>query len=235
MIPTRYARLFFIFGAIFAFAFVAVSVLWIFDSILASAFGVSDREFTGLAGKDAAHRIVGGWPATVDPDEVQSASQKYSSSRDSHSTWYRVVLSQKAASAWQNEIHASEAQVSRGSLHHLHEGFEGVCRSERGPPPLHQQTGTTPAWWSPPAIDFRATEVMLWYKGYDSGVGRAAYSGYDESTKTLWIYEYGCQHDLLWRRGNVPAGLQFSLMRESAQGTAENDSSDNENADAEDR
>ena len=80
---------------------------------------------------------------------------------------------------------------------------------------MHRQTGTTPTWWSPPAIDFRATELMKWYRGYDSGVGRATYSGYDETTKTLWIYEYSCQHDQLWSQGNVPTGQQFSTIKES--------------------
>jgi hypothetical protein len=67
-----------------------------------------------------------------------------------------------------------------------------------GPPPLHKQTGVTPVWWTPPAISFRATEIMLWYDGFDSGVGRAAYSAFDESTGILWMYDYAAQHDLLW-------------------------------------
>jgi hypothetical protein len=51
---------------------------------------------------------------------------------------------------------------------------------------------------------------MKWYRDYYSGVGRATYSAYDESAQTLWIYEYSCQHDILWSSGDVPAGEHFS-------------------------
>ena len=107
-------------------------------------------------------------------------------------------------------------------LGRLHEGLEGVHRILGGPPPLHRQTGATPAWWSPSAIDFRATEIMVWYEGHYSGVGRAVYSGYDESSKTLWIYEYACQHDQLWPPRAIPAGEQFSMTKQSAAQTSEN-------------
>ena len=79
-------------------------------------------------------------------------------------------------------------------------------RAIEGPPPLHQQTGTTPAWWKPPAIEFRATEEMSWYENYDSGVGHATYTAFDESTGRLWIYKYSCQHDILWQHGQLPEG-----------------------------
>ena len=44
-------------------------------------------------------------------------------------------------------------------------------------PDLRQATGTPPAWWAPPSIDFQATEIMLWYKTDPSGVARCIYSG----------------------------------------------------------
>ena len=85
----------------------------------------------------------------------------------------------------------------------------GVSRTIAGPPPLHSQTGETPVWWKPPSTDFRATEVMLWYKQYASGVGRATYTAFDQHTGMLWIYEYACQHDILWPNGEVPPGKVF--------------------------
>lgn len=91
-------------------------------------------------------------------------------------------------------------------------GSEGVSRTIAGPPPQHRQTGSTPGWWTPPAIVFRATEAMEWYTGYGSGVGRATYSAYDQATGELWIYEYSGQHDQLWDLGKVPAGEQFSTL-----------------------
>ena len=53
---------------------------------------------------------------------------------------------------------------------------------------------------------------MLWYDNYYSGVGRATYSGFDESTSLLWIYEYAAQHDKLWEPGDRPTGIDFSTV-----------------------
>jgi len=111
-----------------------------------------------------------------------------------------------------DQAHKHQEISSKQSLHDLHEGLEGVHRILTGPPPQHSRTGDTPTWWKPPTLDFRATEVMLWYTNYDSGVGRATYSTFDESMGTLWIYNYACQHDILWSRGNMPTGDIFSTI-----------------------
>jgi hypothetical protein len=76
-------------------------------------------------------------------------------------------------------------------------------------------TGDVPSWWKPPAIDFRATEAMLWYSGFDSGVGQAAYTGYDAEKQTLWVYEYACQHDRLWEKNQFPDGEVFSRLKDA--------------------
>ena len=54
---------------------------------------------------------------------------------------------------------------------------------------------------------------MLWYTNYDSGVGRATYTSFDEPVGVLWIYDYACQHDRLWTHGNVPAGSVFTSSK----------------------
>jgi hypothetical protein len=111
-----------------------------------------------------------------------------------------------------DQMHKHQEDWSKQCLHHLHEGLEGVHRTISGPPPQHWQTGETPSWWTPPGIDFRATEVMLWYTNYDSGVGRATYSGFDESNGVLWVYDYASQHDILWSHGGMPAGDLFTTI-----------------------
>ncbi|WP_145385675.1 hypothetical protein [Stieleria neptunia] len=58
---------------------------------------------------------------------------------------------------------------------------------------------------------------MKWYSGYDSGVGQAAYTGYDADKQTLWVYEYACQHDRLWEPDQIPDGDVFSRLNENAE------------------
>jgi hypothetical protein len=168
-------------------------------------------EFTDLSGR-AAKRRLSQWPHGIDSGNVQNVSYKCNYARDSSSSWYRIQMTSNAAITWMNHIHKYQEDGSRRCLHHLHQELEGVHRTVPGPPPLHWQTGDTPTWWTPPSIDFRATEVMLWYTNYDSGVGRATYSTFDKSTGILWVYDYAAQHDTLWSRGSVPTGNVFSTM-----------------------
>lgn len=169
-------------------------------------------EFNELSGS-AAKRRLSEWPDGVDSNDVQYVSYKSEYSRDSYSSWYRIQLARSAALTWADHMHQRQESCSRLSLHHLHEGLEGVHRTIAGPPPQHRKTGDTPPWWTPPNADFRATEVMLWYANYDSGVGRATYSAFDESTGFLWIYDYASQHDILWSHENAPAGTVFSTIK----------------------
>lgn len=172
------------------------------------------RDFVGLSGAAAKQRLGEAWPAAVDAAAVTSMDFTTASTIDSHSNWYRIRLDENAASAWIEDTHAREELSSRMPADHLHETGEGVNRTIPGPPPLHLQTGPTPSWWSPPAIDFRATEVMLWYTRFESGVARATYSAFDGSTRTLWIYEYAAQHDLLWPHGKLPRGTPIVIPRQ---------------------
>lgn len=191
----------------------ACTVLFcVFSVFLAAPFGGSRFELIEVAGAAAKARLdrFGLWPASVDPQDVESVTWISQSTIDSHSSWYRVKLTPDAASSWMNNIHEQQELDSRQSLDHLDEGLEGVHRSLPGSPPQHRQTGKTPTWWTPPPIEFRATEVMTWYRHDNSGYGRATYSAFDVSNGLLWIYEYGAQHDLLWSRGDVPPGQVFS-------------------------
>jgi len=163
------------------------------------------KEFTNLSGSLAKQRLDTAWPSSVDPGVVESASYRTQWSRDSFSSWFRIKLTKDAAKLWAENVHAEQERYSSWAKGDHHESIECVHRIVDGPPPLHHQTGETPGWWSPPSVSFRATEIMLWYKGFDSGVGRAAYSAFDESTGILWMYEYASQHDKLWFPGKMPA------------------------------
>lgn len=88
-------------------------------------------------------------------------------------------------------------------------GYEGVHRQIVGQPPQRRVSDETPRWWTPPSSGFTATEVMLWYR-WESGVGSATYSAYHQKTGTLWIYDYSRQHEILWKRGEVPQGESFA-------------------------
>jgi hypothetical protein len=170
-----------------------------------------ESEFIALSAQ-AAKRRLPAWPNGVPESEVESVSYKSSHSRDSYSSWYCVKLTNNAARNWQDYAHLHQETWSRQCLDNRDEGLEGVHRTIDGPPPLHSQTGETPAWWLPPAIAFRATEVMLWYDSFYSGVGRATYTAFDASKQTLWIYDYASQHDILWKQGNVPSGQIFTTL-----------------------
>jgi hypothetical protein len=197
----------------FACAGIVLMALVVVGSFLLNPFAGFDRneEFHDLPGASAKRRLGDAWPSAVDPASVRSVNHATHSSRDSYSCWYRVELTKEAAKEWMDHIHAEQERDSKASLHRLDAGLEGVHRSIGGPPPMRWQTGETPAWWSPPGIEFRATEIMTWYIGYDSGFGRATYSGFDESTDTLWVYDYARQHDQLWSPGNVPQGVQIHV------------------------
>lgn len=188
--------------------------IMICGSFLLDPFGGFDghSEFNELPG-DAAKRRLNEWPADVDYREVEAVSYQSDFSRDSYSSWYRIRLTSSAAERWMNQIHTRQEVSSRQCLDNRDEGLEGVHRTIAGPPPQHWQTGTTPTWWTPPRIDFRTTEVMLWYTDFDSGVGRATYSAFDGSTGLLWIYDYASQHDILWPHGNIPKGNVFTTLR----------------------
>lgn len=163
------------------------------------------KEFAGLSGSLAKQSLDTVWPSSVDPATVESVSYKTQWSRDSFSSWFRIKLTKDAAKLWADHLHAEQERYARWAMGDSHESIECLHRIINGPPPLHHQTGETPAWWSAPSTTFRATEIMLWYKGMDSGVSRAVYSAFDESTGILWIYEYAAQHDKLWSPGKMPA------------------------------
>ncbi len=63
---------------------------------------------------------------------------------------------------------------------------------------------------------------MKWYSGYNSGVGQAAYTGYDATQRTLWVYEYSCQHDRLWEPNQIPDGDVFSRLKGAEHNAAPN-------------
>lgn len=169
--------------------------------------------FENLAGEEAQLRLKECWPASVDGIEVRAMSYRAEFSRDSSSTWYRILLDADAAERWALHAHTETEQYSLSLVGKTHgiAAVEGVHREIAGPPSLRDQTGVTPAWWSPPKMDYRATEAMLWYSDSNSGVARAAYSAFDASAGVLWIYLYTCQHDTMWARANVPAGEHFGV------------------------
>lgn len=185
----------------------ALAGILVVGALLLNSFSVFDgsKEFSNLSGSVAIQRLGDAWPSSVDPRAVESISYKTQQSRDSFSTWFRIKLSKNTAKLWADHTHMEQERSSKQAMSNHHESIECVHRIVDGPPPLHHQTGETPAWWSPPSINFRATEIMLWYKGFDSGIGRAVYSVFDESTGILWIYEYAAQHDKLWSPGKMPA------------------------------
>lgn len=187
----------------------AAAVFYAGVTLFALVFGAHD--FTDLSGRRAKGRLGDAWPSIVDASVVQLVSYKYEASMDSDSSWYRIQLPKDAATQWMDHIHAKQERDSKSILDHHHEGLEGVHRTIVGPPSMQWRTGDTPHWWSPPEIEFRATEIMLWYRNYHSGVGHATYSVFDESTSTLWIYDYRAQHNKLWSHGDVPKGTPIGL------------------------
>ena len=196
---------------------VLVAMLF-FGAIVLNPFGgfAGSTQFANRSGPSA-KRSMNAWPTAVDPSKVRFVSLKHDYSIDSHSTWYKIELDHRSSQLWADSVHADRERYSRESLRRDDRGLEGVRRIVPGPPPLHSTTGDTPEWWSPPSIDFRATEAMKWYSGYDSGVGQAAYTGYDADKQVLWVYEYACQHDRLWEPNQIPNGDVFSRLEETAE------------------
>lgn len=177
-------------------------------------FGDEETGFVDLPGSEAHRQLQSSWPSTVDPADVRNVSSRTNASRDSYSTWTRLVLSPHAAAEWTKDAHRSEERsVLSQRPDHFKHGAEGVRRTIAGPPSTLAKTGDEPAWWTPPSMEFKATEAMLWYRDYHSGVARATWSAYDENSETLWIYSFAAQHHLLWPHGEVPEGERFSNIR----------------------
>jgi hypothetical protein len=154
----------------------------------------------------------------IDPAKVKTVSRKFDFSIDSYSVWYKIELDATSARIWADHVHTDKERRTRSSISPDDRGLEGVRRELLGPPPLHHKTGYVPAWWKPPTIQFRATEAMKWYSGFDSGVGQAAYTGYDVGNQTLWVYEYACQHDRLWEQNQIPEGDVYSRIKQGEPG-----------------
>lgn len=192
--------------------------VFVCGSFLMNPFGgfAGSSQFTKRSGF-AAKRSMNEWPSAVAPSNVRLVSRKHDYSIDSHSLWYKIELDIDSAQKWADSVHSDRELYSRQSIRHDDRGLEGVRRTIAGPPPLHWKTGDSPNWWSPPPIEFRATEAMKWYSGYDSGVGQAAYTGYDAMNSTLWVYEYSCQHDRLWEPNQIPNGDVFSRLKDAEQ------------------
>jgi hypothetical protein len=169
-------------------------------------------QFADLPGHAAKQRLQNVWPKEVDPGTVHSVSYKAKRSRDSYLSWYRIQLPPVPALTWMNSIHSNQEQASK-TRHQRQEETEGVHRIVDDPADLPEQAGTIPKWWSPPRIEFRTTEVMKWYKYTKLGLARATYSAFDQTTNTLWIFEFASQHENLWPRHQLPEGRHFATSR----------------------
>jgi hypothetical protein len=167
------------------------------------------EEFTRLSGTEAHARLagpgpVGDWPSSIDPHDVEWMSYKCESTMDSQSCWIQLKLSREAAAKWADWAHANQRVTPTESGAKLYRKIDLGEGTTSDTPPLHRQTGDSPAWWRPPPMDWRATERMAWYKDYDSGVGSGAYSAFDPSAGVLWIYDFHAQHDRLRPCGSPP-------------------------------
>ncbi len=209
----------YLFYAGFYLACTGAVVILIFSGGLIVSFSSFDgsTEIVDRSGP-ATQRSLNNWPDAVIPENVLSVSYRRTYSRDSHSLWFKVVLNSESAQIWANHIHTDKVKIARNAASH-HHGLEAVHRTVPGPPELRRHTGTIPAWWKPPTLEFQATEAMIWYSEHtsSSGVARAAYTAYDENSQTLWIYEYGCQHDLLWKPRKIPAGEILNQLKDIEQ------------------
>lgn len=165
-------------------------------------FGAFDRAFTDLGGADAQQRL-SSWPHDVEPTAVKKLSFKTTSAIDSHSSWYRIEATEDAIKQWVADAHSKRAAHLR-SASRLHEKSEGIVRELSVIPWAYDDTEKPPVWWNPPSGQCRATEVTIWYKNYDSGIGQGTYSIIDPTAKILWIYEFSVQHRILWQHGNMP-------------------------------
>jgi hypothetical protein len=163
-------------------ALVVAAVGWY---LFATGFAYQDG-FVGLSGAAARGRLERAWPAAVDAASVWSVSYKTESSRDSYSDWYRIEMTQDAAVKWMDGLRPEQGRNSNAGLKRLDTGLEGV---HWGPPPIRRDCGDAPVWWKPPGIDFRTT----WKRGPARFAG-ATYYAFDETARTLWIYDYCCQY-----------------------------------------
>ena len=185
--------------------FIAIGEIILCSSILLNFMSMDGhRESVGLTGIEANGEI-GFWPPDISPQDVEHVSHQIDSARDSSTERYRIEINAASAIAWQDAIHAHEEEDGHG-LSHLY-GMEGIHRSIAGPPPLENQTGPTPSWWTPPFTVYRATEFMLW--SHSTGTAHGLYSAYEPATQTLWVYGYSAQHDELWSKGKLPVGTAF--------------------------
>lgn len=172
-------------------------VIWY--AVTSSIDGYSD-----LSGIES-QRLFSTWPASVPPRDVNHVSWCSYSTRDSFTTHYRMEMSAEHAKTWQDAIHDGEVAGARSMADQR--VMEGLQRTIHGAPHVEYQTGKTPEWWTPPAIEFRTTEYMLWND--ETGTARGLYSAYDPVRRTLWVYKYAAQHDHLWPQGQLPQGTVF--------------------------
>jgi hypothetical protein len=180
--------------------------------------GLDDpTEFTSLSGPDAQKQLGKQWPDALESRLVDSVDFKSQGARDAGSSWFKIRCTPTAARAWAKKMRDDELGWA-AFCRTLHSEPEVIDRVIHGTPDLRQATGTPPAWWAPPSIDFQATETMLWYKTDPSGVARCIYSGFDSSTQTLWIYHYICQHDRMWTRGSPPKGTGIDFTKVAPRG-----------------
>ena len=166
----------------------------------------SRSENVDLRGDVAQRQLTHAWPDGIDPKAVTSVSRIAEQSRDSFSVWWRVVTTPDVAKRWSESLHSKAVVTYAEFVGTDGTSVEGVRRTINGRIPLGNYTGNIPKWWSPPSQPCDATEAMLWYAGGDSGVARGTYTKYDTKSGVLWVYEYGCQHDLLWPKGSPLAG-----------------------------
>ncbi len=181
---------------------VSAMVAW----IVRTGLWDSRDEVVELAGAEAQQRLKHVWPMGIDPKVVVTVSRAVEQSRDSFSGWWRVKTTAKVARQWTEIVHLEEANKIAQLAMPNSKSAEGVRRTLQGRIPLGNVTGNIPVWWHPHTDSCEATEGMLWYADGDTGVARAIYSTFDASSDELWVYEYACQHDLLWSKGSPPDG-----------------------------
>lgn len=155
------------------------------------------NEFTGITGTRAAPRI--NWRYSVSPTLIKSVSHKSQQSIDSYSSWTSYELPKNVADQLVGEIHQDFANFDEYSLRNY--TIEQRSRAIHDIP-IVSPTGTVPNWWNTmiglPGV---ATENMLFSNGNDWGTAQGCYTIYDFGTQKLWVYQYACQGDSLWKRG----------------------------------
>jgi hypothetical protein len=202
-------------AAICGFGMLALPALAFVLNVFVDFDGPVER--IALSGPEAQSQLGKQWPDGLDSGLVDAVDFKWHGSRDSGSTWFKIRCTPAAARTWTKKMRDDELGWA-AFCRRLHSDREGIDRVLHGKPDLRQATGTPPAWWAPPSIDFQAAEIMLWYKTNPSGVARCIYSGFDSSTQTLWIYHYLCQHDRMWTRGSPPNGTGIDFTKVAPRG-----------------